>query len=512
LSFPTITPTMNGVDGLEDATVGVTRRSTIRGLALAGLVGTAASGQAHAGHGGGDEQADPAVGLELVASGFESPVDYLQAPEERDRAFVPDQPGLIHVVDGDGRRPEPFLDVREQVFTGGNEAGLLGLAFHPDFAENRRFYVRYSAPARDGTPDSYSHTFVLSEFTADDGETVDPESERTLLEIPEPQANHNAGDVDFGPDGYLYVTVGDGGAANDQGAGHVEDWYDAVGGGNGQDVTENLLGSVLRIDVDDRSGDEPYGIPDDNPLVGQAGLEEHYAWGLRNPWRMSFDEETDRLFVGDVGQNTWEEVNIVEKGGNYGWNVREGAHCFQAEDCPGETPEGEALVDPILEYPNQGGKSDADITGISVTGGHVYRGDAISSLRGQYVFGDLTGQLLLGKETDEGSDWTLDRLTLAEGEAEKLPNLIAIGRDRAGELYVTTRGHDNGAVYRLVPGGDGQTTAGGMDDTAPETDDDTDRSAERRQRTDTAAPGLGSIAGLTGLAAGVGLARWLRRE
>jgi glucose/arabinose dehydrogenase len=437
-------------------------------------------------------------------------VDYLQAPEERDRAFVPDQPGVIHVVDDDGRRPAPFLDIRDQVFTGGNEAGLLGLAVHPDFAENRRFYVRYSAPRREGTPENYSHTFVLSEFRAtEDGDRSDPETERTLLEIPEPQANHNAGDVDFGPEGHLYVAVGDGGAANDQGRGHVGDWYDAVDGGNGQDVTENLLGSILRIDVDDRSGEEPYGIPEDNPLLDEEGLDEHYAWGLRNPWRMSFDEETGRLFVGDVGQNTWEEVNVVEKGGNYGWNVREGAHCFQVDECPTETPDGEPLVDPILEYPNQRGGPDAEITGISVTGGHVYRGEAIPSLRGDYVFGDLTGQLLRGEEDAESGTWTLHDLALADGDAEKLPNLIAIGRDRAGELYVTTRGHDSGAVYRIVPTDDAGTTTVAVDDTPPATDGGSDPS-QGVPTTAADGVGLGIATALGALATGAGLARWFR--
>jgi glucose/arabinose dehydrogenase len=478
-----------------------------------GLAAAAVPSTAHAGHGGGSEE-ELTIGLELVASGFDSPVDYLQAPEERDRAFVPDQPGVVHVVDASGRRPEPFLDVRDQVFTGHNEAGFLGLAFHPDFADNRRFYVRYSAPKRDGTPDSYSHTFVLSEFRAtEDFSSAAPDSERTLLEIPEPQGNHNAGDVDFGPDGYLYVAVGDGGAGGDTGNGHVEDWYDGVGGGNGQDVTENLLGSILRIDVDSRDGDRPYGIPEDNPLVGEDGLDEHYAWGLRNPWRMSFDSETGRLFVGDVGQNLWEEVDIVEKAGNYGWNVREGTHCFQAEECPSEATDGTPLQDPILEYPHPRNASDGEVSGRSVCGGHVYRGEAIPSLQGSYVFGDLVanGRLFVGEPpSEDGGEWTLRTLPIRETDSPKLPNLLAIGHDRADELYLTTRGQENGAVYRIVADDPAATTTVAVDDTPPATDETSDP-GQQAPATPADGPGLGVGSAFAGLTAGVGLARWLRR-
>jgi glucose/arabinose dehydrogenase len=485
----------------------LTRRDTLTGLTAASLAMAGAPASAHFGsHDSGDN--DVTIGLDLVASGFDSPVGYHQAPEDRDRAFVPDQPGVIHVVE-DGIRPEPFLDIEDRVYTGGNEAGLLGLAFHPDFAENRQFYVRYSAPRREGTPENYSHTFVLSEFQAtEDFARADTDSERAILEIPEPQGNHNAADVEFGPDGYLYVPVGDGGAANDQGTGHVEDWYDDVGGGNGQDVTENLLGSILRIDVDSQDGDKHYAIPDTNPLVGEEGLDEHYAWGLRNPWQISFDPQTGRLFTGDVGQNRWEEVNIVEKGGNYGWNVREGRHCFQTESCQMETPDGEDLIDPIVEYAHPSIAAEGEISGVSVAGGYVYRGSAIPKLQGAYVFGDLTGTFMIARESGDGT-WSLGHLPLREEDTTKLPNLIAFGSDRSGELYATTRGHESGAVYRIVADDSAQTTTVAVDDTPPATGDGSDP-GQQAPSTATEGVGLGIATALAGLASGVGLARWLR--
>ena len=388
-----------------------------------------------------------AVGLETLATGLGAPLDVAFAPDA-DRRYVADQTGRLLVHGADGLRSRPAFDIHDRIESGG-EKGLLGVALHPGFADNRRLFVRYSAPSRAGTPSGFSHTFALSEFRVDDeGTRVDPDSERTLLEIPQPQANHNAGDLAFGPDGFLYVAVGDGGAGGDQGAGHVDDWYDAVDGGNGQDVTENLLGSVLRLDVDSDGDGAPYGIPDDNPLVGRDGLDEQYAWGFRNPWRMSFDG-TD-LFVGDVGQNAYEEVSLVEKGGNYGWNVREGAHCFRASDCPTTGPDGERLVDPIIEYPHGG----AAVSGISVIGGAVYRGSAMPGMDGVYVFGDfrVQGRLFAATRPDGGErTWPTTTVDLAGDGSEKLQGLRSFGRDADGELYVVGTGSEGGALHRLVP-------------------------------------------------------------
>jgi glucose/arabinose dehydrogenase len=398
----------------------------------------------------GDSAGD-ALAARRVASGFTSPLG-LEIPQPG-RRFVVDQVGQVYLQEDGSLHDEPFLDVSDRLVRlrdNFDERGLLGVAFHPEFGDNGRFFVRYSAPPREGTPSGYDHTFVLSEFHADPGAaTADPDSERTILEIPEPQFNHNAGAIAFGPDGYLYVAVGDGGGANDEGTGHVADWYDAVGGGNGQDVTENLLGSILRVDVDDRDGDRNYAVPDDNPLVGEDGLDEQYAWGFRNPWRLSFGPE-GRLFVGDVGQGAWEEVSIVDSGGNYGWNVREGTHCFQVEDCPDESPRGRELRDPVIEYPHAG----AAVSGISVVGGYLYDGDELSGFDGEYVFADwrADGQLFAARERDDGL-WPT-RVVDVEADVEFGSNVLSFGRNPDGELFVcTTAGGgpsgDAGAVFRL---------------------------------------------------------------
>jgi glucose/arabinose dehydrogenase len=405
------------------------------------------------------------ITTEPLATGFTSPVAVELPAGTPDRGYVVDQAGTVTVVprhaDSDIER-STFLDVRERMVSvsGYTERGLLGMAFHPDFPEDDRVFVRYSSPPRAGTPGNFSHTFVLAEFRATP-DSADPDSERALLEIPQPQGNHNAGSVAFGPDGYLYVGVGDGGGANDRGTGHVDDWYDAVAGGNGQDVTENLLGSILRIDVDtsdngssdsdggDSSDHGEYTIPDDNPLVGEDGLDEQYAWGFRNPWRISFDRETGALYAADVGQNEWEEVNRVVAGGNYGWNVKEATHCFGANDCPDTGPDGEPLRDPVIEYPHSG----EAVSGISVIGGYLYRGDGTPGLRGRYVFADWRArkQLFVATPQSEGL-WSVQPVPM-EGSVGQ--NVLAFGEDEAGELYVCTTNEsgvrgETGAVHRIT--------------------------------------------------------------
>jgi glucose/arabinose dehydrogenase len=449
-----------------------TRRQALAiGLAVGtGLAGCQRSGQANQG-GNTDSQDDDddetettdstdstdqsgslndlGLAARQVASGLASPVGI--AGTDTGPRYIVDQVGEIRRLTDDGLAERPVLDVRDRMAESlGREMGLLGLALHPDFEDNGRAFVRYSGPPGGETPSGYSHSFVLSEFRADeDRTTFDPDSERVLLRIPEPQSNHNAGSVTFGPDGYLYVGVGDGGGAGDQGRGHVDDWDDTVAGGNGQDVTQNLLGSVLRIDVDSSGDDErrPYAVPDDNPLVDRPGLDEQYAWGLRNPWRFSFGPD-GRFFVADVGQSNWEEIDLVERGGNYGWNVREGPDCFRASACPTETNDGEPLRDPIVAYPHNG----ADVSGISVIGGYVYEGEMIPALAGRYVFGDYraNGQLFVASE-GEDDDWSTVTVPI-EGIGSLL---TSFGRDVDGELLVCTTdggGPDtrDGAVYRIV--------------------------------------------------------------
>ncbi|MFC7072586.1 PQQ-dependent sugar dehydrogenase [Halovenus rubra] len=396
------------------------------------------------------------VGLEPVASGLTGPLDVAFADGKR---YIAEQRGTVQVHEEGGVRSEPLVKLQDDLETGG-EKGLLGLAVHPE--DDTRLFVRYSAPSRPGTPSEFSHTFVLSEFRVmKNGRSVDRETERTVLEIPQPQGNHNAGDIEFGPDGYLYVAVGDGGAGGDQGAGHVADWYDGVAGGNGQDITENLLGSILRIDVDadptrpplrgnpsDYDDEAGYAVPSDNPLVGTDGRDEQFAWGLRNPWRMAFDG-TD-LYAGDVGQSEYEEVDHIESGGNYGWNVREGQHCYRTDDCPGTTPEavraGEPLVEPVIEYPHSG----SPVSGISVIGGNIYRGSTVPGLKGMYIFGDFRagGTLFVGGPTED-SGWPTTVLSIADGDAEKLQRIRWLGRHN-GEMYVAGVGAGSGALHRLV--------------------------------------------------------------
>jgi glucose/arabinose dehydrogenase len=268
------------------------------------------------------------VGIEKIADGFVSPLGLVH-DSENDHMFVFDQVGIVALIKTDGSVVNrSFLDLQDQIVElkdRYDERGFLGMALHPEFKENRRFFVYYSAPLRKGAPKDWDHTGIVSEFTVqkDHPEEADRNSERIILEIHQPQTNHNGGHIAFGPDGCLYIPLGDGGAGNDVGTGHPEI-------GNGQDIS-TLLGSILRINVDD--GD-PYSIPADNPFAdSDDGRDEIFAYGFRNPYHISFDREGEReLFAADVGQDLWEEVNIVTLGGNYGWNIREGMHCFNPEN------------------------------------------------------------------------------------------------------------------------------------------------------------------------------------
>ena len=344
--------------------------------------------------------------LQSVVSGLTNPLDVQVPPDGSDRIFTVEQDGIIRVVQGGVLVAAPFLDIRSRVTSGG-ERGLLGLAFHPNYASNRRFFLNYTR-----TVGGQLQSVVAEYQSSTTNPNVADSTERILLTLDQPFDNHNGGQVVFGPDGYLYIGFGDGGSGGDP-------------FGNGQNL-DRLLGKILRIDVDSAL---PYAVPPDNPFVGQAGAREEIgAFGLRNPWRFSFDRINGRLFVADVGQDSFEEVDLVTKGGNYGWNIMEGTHCFQ----PPTGCDTTGLELPIVDYSHSEGSS--------ITGGYVYRGTLNPELRGLYVFGDfVTGRIWTLTETSPGM-WT--RALLLDTNL----NISSFGLDAAGELLVADY---NGAVYRL---------------------------------------------------------------
>jgi glucose/arabinose dehydrogenase len=355
--------------------------------------------------------------LNLVTDQLQLPTAMATANDGSGRLFVIEQEGRVRVLKDGKLQAKPYLDLLSQVVknSGYDERGLLGLAFHPQFKQNGKLYVYYSAKTSGA-----NHKSVIQEFTASPGaDAADVRSGRVLLEFDQPEGNHNGGDIKFGPDGYLYIATGDGGGAGDK---HGKT-------GNGQN-RRNLLGKILRIDVNK----QPYGVPADNPFVNTPDVRpEIYAYGLRNPWRISFDRQTGQLFAGDVGQNKYEEVNIITKGGNYGWRIREGFHPYD-EDQPGTD-----LLDPIAEYPHA--------EGISITGGFVYRGSAVPDLKGKYVFADWSGPVWYLTGSDK--KWTRGPLTLAG--KPNVWQVYSFGEDEAGELYVLAQLTDanKGAVYRV---------------------------------------------------------------
>jgi glucose/arabinose dehydrogenase len=356
---------------------------------------------------GGEPSGSAEVRLEPVASGLRNPV-HLTSPTSDTRLFVVEQHGRIRIVQ-DGRLLDaPFLDITDRVGSGG-ERGLLSVAFHPNYGSNGFFYVNYTDREGDTRIERYSAT--------EDRNRADPSSAKRILTIEQPFGNHNGGLITFGPDGMLYIGMGDGGSGGDP-------------QGHGQN-RNSLLGALLRIDV---NGGDPYTIPLDNPFVQTANARpEIWAYGLRNPWRWSFDREAGMLYVADVGQNAWEEINVVparDAGLNYGWNVMEGDHCFRSPSC-----DRSGLVTPALEYPNPA-------QGCSVTGGYVYRGQAIPSLRGHYFYGDFCGGWVRSFRYADGAA-TEQR----EWEFGDIGNVLSFGEDSAGELYVLSA---NGRVYRMV--------------------------------------------------------------
>ncbi|MDF1504856.1 PQQ-dependent sugar dehydrogenase [Roseisolibacter sp. H3M3-2] len=400
------------------------------------------------------------VGVELVASGLASPIQLVQ-PDKVTTRFVVDQIGLVRMIAEDGTLlAEPFLDVRSRLTPlnpASDERGLLGLAFHPEFRKNGRVFVFYTAPPRVA---GYNNTITIAEYRADvsagsnankimtdEVPRVIPGSERIVLQVDHPQANHNGGTVAFGPDGYLYVSIGDGGGRDDDNPlGHVADWFADNAGGNGQDITQNLLGNILRIDVD---GGTPYAIPPDNPFVAGPGLDEIWAYGFRNPYRFAFDSKHGgALLVGDAGQELWEEVSVAVRGGNFGWNVKEGTHCFDAEaptvvpaTCPTVDPTtGEPLRNPVIEFANSKNPLGGDL-GLTVVGGVFYHGEELRALRGRYVFGSAatqgggSGRLFVSEPRGSGL-WSMAEL-LVDGTSRLGHVVKGFGEDARGNVYVT---------------------------------------------------------------------------
>lgn len=356
---------------------------------------------------------DPrAVGIELrpFVAGLSAPLYLTPAGDGSDRLFVLEQGGVIRIIENAELRAEPFLDLSDLTEPGG-ERGLLGLAFHPDYASNGRFFVNYTDNAGDT---------VIAEYRRASPERADPDSARVLLTIDQPFSNHNGGHLAFGPDGYLYIGTGDGGSAGDPNQ-------------NAQSL-QTLLGKLLRIDVDAARADRTYGVPSDNPFVDRAGARpEIWAYGLRNPWRFSFDIRTDRLWIGDVGQDALEEIDrtpVQEGGLNYGWDIMEGSACFE----PSSGCDRKGLVLPLTEY----GHED----GCSVTGGYVYRGRAFKALRGGYFFADFCS----------GKIWALSAAAASRQKPVMLldteHSISSFGMDARGELYVVDL--VSGEILRLT--------------------------------------------------------------
>jgi glucose/arabinose dehydrogenase len=362
-------------------------------LALLGLVGSALAQPAQ-------------LATRVVADGLDMPL-YVTAPPGDPRLFVLEQTGRVRVI-ADGQLVDvPFLDLSGSV-SNGNEQGLLGLAFHPNYAENGRFFVNYT--------DTRGDTQIVAFTVSADPNLADPASAATLLSVDQPYANHNGGWLGFGPDGYLYIGMGDGGAAGDP--------------QNRAQNPDELLGKLLRIDVD---GNAPYAIPPSNPLAGGGGAPEVFAVGLRNPWRVAFDG-TD-IYIGDVGQNAIEEIDVIgldDAGANLGWRIMEGDACFRRATC-----DSSGLVAPVHTYTHESG-------GCSVSGGYVYRGKAIPEITGQYFFADFCDGRIRSFAYADGkagavTDWT--------GQLG-VPGLItSFGLDSTGELYITTI---EGNVLQLI--------------------------------------------------------------
>jgi len=376
---------------------------------------------------------------ELIATGLDDPVFATHAPGDTDRLFIVERTGTIRILDLTTEPPTlgaTFLDISGSVKSTFSEQGLLGLAFHPDYASNGYFYVNYT----DSGDDTRVSRFNVSEG---DPDAADDTSEVVLLTLVQPQTNHNGGWMGFGPnDGYLYISSGDGGGSGDDDAGHT------TGLGNAQDITSNLLGKMLRIDVDGSDGPGgTYGIPPSNPFVGVSGDDQIWAYGLRNPWRPAFDRETGDLYIADVGQGSWEEIDFQPAsstgGESYGWRCREGAHDYNfTGTCSSITH-----VEPIHEYSHGGSPFRC-----SITGGEVYRGCAVPDLAGTYFYADYCSDQIWSLVVSGGMATSqMDRTAELDppGLAE-INNISSFGTDADGEIYILSL---EGDVFKIVPDG-----------------------------------------------------------
>ncbi len=344
-----------------------------------------------------------------IASGISNTILAVGAGDGSGRLFIVSQDGKIFIYQNGAVLPTPFLDVSALVTRDASERGLLGLAFHPKYAQNGLFFIDYTDVNGDTAVARYK-------VSASDPNVADPSSAQIILSVPQPYANHNGGNVIFGPDDYLYIGLGDGGSEGDP-------------LGNGQNP-QTMLSKILRIDVDNGT---PYGIPADNPYVNNPSLvKEAWAWGLRNPWRFNFDRATGDLYIGDVGQNQWEEIDFQpadSKGGeNYGWNIMEATHKYSGAPAPAD------LVAPIFEYPHS--------QGCAVTGGYVYRGSALPDLQGVYFFSDYCFGTIWASYRDDSGKWNTNVFL------DTHLTVTSFGQDDDGELYVTTGG--GGTVLKLV--------------------------------------------------------------
>jgi glucose/arabinose dehydrogenase len=365
--------------------------------------------------------------LEKFADSLYGPVALENAHDGSGRIFVGEQAGRIMIIKNGKALKQPFLDMRKSLVPMRNEymdVGLLGFAFHPDYKNNGRFFVHYSAPSTKG----FNNKSVLAEFhVSDTNSDIAINKRNIILEVEQPEPNHNGGNIVFDEKGYLYIGFGDGGGQGDQ--------HGTIG--NGQDLNQ-LLGKIIRIDINQG---RPYSIPDDNPFVNKEGRKEIWSYGMRMPWRISFDTKTQELFCGDVGQNLYEEVDIIEKGKNYGWRAMEGFHIYDSILYKKEND----YTLPIIEYPHS--------VGVSITGGYVYRGKEFPGMQGLYIFGDWASKLFYLEK--ENQQWIRHDSRFVGKEDNKFPFTInSFGVDENGEIYAVTQNEigaisPTGVIYKI---------------------------------------------------------------